>query len=180
MNKDDDDITRAFAEISPSDFATHSEHFFEHTPGPEGLQELISRHLYALRYGFFAADGAINPIVALSDGRVERLFSAQDGETVGGLGDRLRRLAHETGSTRLFFSRLVPTATAQIGQVDAGEDQVRWEEALLWYAEDAQTRQQRQGAMKVLRTPRGVLLGDDVEFAALGGILGDLMHAILA
>jgi len=166
----DDGIAKAFSKIRPADFVRQTAHFYEHTPGPETFDVFLNRHLYAVRYAFIAADGQINPVASLSDGRVERLFAARDDDSVATMFQRLTEQAKETGSTRFFFSRTVEAI------VNDETDIVR---TVIWYAEDISSGEIHHGGMMITDTPDGVNLGSVVEAQKIAGVLGDLLTGVL-
>lgn len=172
----DDQISKAFKNVAPGDITELGEHFFEHNPGPEEFEQFIDRHLYSVRYGFVAADGVINPVCALSDGRTERLFAAEDDETLRGLLERMATMAQATGSTRFFFSRLIPTTMTAPEAPQPTDSDPRWRASLLWFAEDRATATRNQGSMAVVDR---VVLGENEPAPAMGGQIGEWLHAVL-
>lgn len=172
-----DDISKAFQDVEPDDITDPGEHFFEHTPGPETFQQFLHRHLYSIRYAFVAADGVINPVSALSDTRTERLFAARDDETLQEMLQRVTEMARATGSTRFFFSRLVPITMTTLDAPQLDETDPSWAAALLWFAEDKATNTRQQGSIHVAD---GAALGEIVTAPRLGGLIADWLHGVLA
>lgn len=165
-----DDISKAFEQINPDDLtALVATHFFESRPGPETFNQFIERQLYALRYGFAASEGTINPIVALSDGNVERLYCVLGAEDVGSMLNRVAMIARSTGANRFFFSRRTKTR-----ELIGGKDT-----SVVWYAEDSMVKLQRQGALPVTTHQGEAVLGENTEAMVLLGEFGALMHAVL-
>lgn len=171
-----DDIEKTFASLTPSDLMVDQPHFLEMEVGGEGFDAFIDRHIYSTRYAFMAADGDINTVSALSDGRRERLFVPSDDDTIAEFLQRLGTTARATGSTRFFWSRMSPTTMTQPVGHQLG-DEANWVPSIIWYAEDSLLDNgKRYGRMLILAKDS---LGEREDAPLFGGDIADHLKKVL-
>ena len=141
-------ISDIFKTITPEDLITPA-HVHERRFANDPFEEFISRNIHYVRYAFAAADGEVNPVVALGTATSERLYVARDDESVSEMLQRMRVLAHATGVQRMFFQRRMATQDPLEGQ-------------MIWYAKDRPGNQERLGVLEIEDRNR---LGETVEAA---------------
>lgn len=141
-------ISDIFKTITPEDLITPA-HIHERLLVDDPFEEFISRNINYVRYAFAAADGEVNPVVALGTTTSERLYVARDDESVSEMLRRMSTLARVTGAHRMFFQRRVATLDP-------------WEGQMIWYAKDGPSGQERLGTLEIEDKNR---LGEIVEAA---------------
>lgn len=91
---------------SVADFIAPAQHIYEHqTPGGETLEDFIARHVDSLYMAIAVADGEVNPVMILGNDRMERLFVAEEEDTLATYIDRLRVSREAIDAHRVFFAR---------------------------------------------------------------------------
>lgn len=168
-----DDFDGIFDHLNPEDFSSTTTAVHEQ-PAQEQLppfDAFVSRQLTAVRYAFAAADGAINSVATLANGRLERMFAPQDDETLGQYIDRLAREARLMDARWLFISAKTdvgsilqsdaedPVAADDTDAIAVAENMGTVKEAVFWYAERVDEPLTRTGFLTIV----GLHLGDLFE-----------------
>lgn len=166
-----DDISRAFSSATPHDIADiTSTHVIEAEVGAEDFRTFVERHLSHIPYAFAAADGEIMPLITLSDGRVERVYPASDGESVGEYFARVSSMAERIGATRMFFFRFQSEVQSEADPTNTTH------EGVVWYANDRALGEERHGVLLADSTLR---LSKGIESERFTGLLHTLAHGVL-
>ena len=110
-NPDRDDVEAVTPDwlesITASDFATPANHLYErHLPErAESMPQYSGRHVDNLYLAIAVADGEVNPVVVLTNDRIERVFVSEDDDTLGTFLERLAESRRAINAHRLFFAR---------------------------------------------------------------------------
>lgn len=154
----DDELTGIFDRLSPSDFDRPTSAVVEDEVRETNFDDFVESQFRAIRYAFAASSGDLDPLATISSKTIERVFAADDDETLGAYIDRIAREASTIGANRVFIFRKTvvgkfiadkPLTTdsteAMQKALDAGETQ----EAVYWYAQDRETNTTRHGFIAI-------------------------------
>ncbi len=163
------DIQHFFENLTPGDFfprpATVTE--LPVQPGRD-FDTFVQDQLRTVRYAFASADGEVNPLATLASKNVERVYAAEDEETLGAWADRLTMEGLTIGATWLFIFKktLVGTFKTDVSDDTISEAQAiqmmmnegAAKEALYWYAADKESGSRVHGYLDI--NEDGKTLGD--------------------
>lgn len=93
--------------VTASDFSAPANHLYEHMlpERAESMPAYSGRHIDSLYLAIAASDGDVNPVVILTNDRIERAFVAEDDDTLGTFLARLAQSRRAINAHRLFFAR---------------------------------------------------------------------------
>lgn len=178
-----DNLSGIFDHLNPSDFERATSAVVEEEPSLATFDAFIDAQIRAIRYAFAASDGDLNPLTTVSSASIERVYAADDDETLGQYIERVAREARAILATRMFtFKRTIvgtfdddeqhvsDSKEAMQRALDAGTTR----EAVYWYAEDSATNSVRHGYITIegIATLGEVFEGQPQRNQLFGRVLG--------
>lgn len=180
-----DEFTGIFDDLNPDDF-TRATSAIAEMPRTETFADFVDDQLRAVRFAFASASGQIDPLATLASRSTERVFSADDDESLGQYVQRLRREAQGIQAEWLFIFKKTIVGTFARGDESTASDSAEamqealndgtTMEAVYWYAEDHSGSEpaRRHGFLTIVGNHLGDMIEGDAEQTVnlFNGILG--------
>lgn len=146
-----DDLTGIFDHLEPEDFiitTTAVDATLGDYVGRDRFERFITEQLHAVRIGFTASDGQLNPLGVLASPTIQRVFTPDDDETLGDFLQRIKRESDLIQAHWFFFAMQTRTARVEVtpaedGSVPAADSAAMQfhiakhggQKAIMWYAQ---------------------------------------------
>ena len=115
-----DEFDRFLENVRPQDFDRTSAVVVipQGYAGPAGFNRFVQRHLHDAERTFVERDGKVEPLLWLANAREERVFEADDDETIKDMFTRLHREAARMNATMVFIAMLLHAARQALPELD--------------------------------------------------------------
>jgi hypothetical protein len=140
-----DEFAGIFDHLTPADFERKTSAVAEDKPASDTFDRFVEDQIRSLRYAFAGSDGNLFPLTTIASATVERVYAADDDETLGQYVDRVAREARLISATRVFTFKKTVVGTFQSDEEQRSDSQEAMQEALdagttqeavYWYAEE--------------------------------------------
>lgn len=184
-NDNNDDLTNIFEHLTPEDFVTETtsmEDLERTNEGAESFNAFVDEQLRMLRTAYIAAEGSLNPIAIIASPTVQRIFAAEDDESLGQYVARVAREAKRIGAIWTFVSKktLVASQEAEYDgspQPDVNDPEEVQEAVatgamvvgVMWYAERREGDDQHH-RIGIMLDEHGRRLGKAIEGSEVQGV----------
>lgn len=184
-NDNNDDLTDIFEHLTPEDFVTETtsmEDLARANEGAEAFGAFVDEQLRMLRTAYIAAEGQLNPIAIIASPTVQRIFAAEDDESLGQYVARVAREAKRIGAIWTFISKKTLVASHETEYDGSPQPDVNDPEevqaavatgamvlGVMWYAERREGNE-HQHRIGIMLDEHGRRLGKSVEGSDVQGV----------